>query len=223
MTNQVHRIFKIGSKFDKHAPFYANPWLVDSFFVATKRETALPRRNMLAPSFNREGIRRAESRVSQCTAKFLDKLYFYAQTGKPVNMENGLLCLMADGVMNFVYQENFGALDAEDFDSDLIAPVLDFLKTMQWPTYFPLFFGIALKTIQRLPEWALERWFKGVVRPDECLKVSLAFILGSLVRPLLADGFGSISTESLAPFSGWFSQGHNLTYYQPCADVPRSN
>lgn len=214
IANQVHRIFKIGSKFEKHAPFYANPWLVGSFAADTKRETALPRRNLYAPSFNREGIRRAESRVSQCTAKFLDKLNLHARTGKPVNMENGFLCLMADGVMNFVYQENFGALDAEDFDSDLIAPVLEFVKTMQFPTYFPSLAGTILRIIQRFPEWALERWFKGIVRPYECLKVSLPFILGPLVRPILADGFRSINIKILAAFTGRsFTEAKSHTDY----------
>ncbi|KAL8766783.1 MAG: hypothetical protein Q9209_006522 [Squamulea sp. 1 TL-2023] len=106
---------------------------------------------------------------------------------------------MADGVMNFVYQENFGALDAEDFDSDLIAPVLDFVKAMQWPTYFPSLSGTILSIIQRLPRWALERWFKGIVRPYDCQKMCHTRIDYLSSRSLGKDRPPSVFDTTLNP------------------------
>lgn len=166
------RIFKIGTKFDKYRPFYANPPMAGNFGIESSPAAAM-RRSMLAPSFNREAVRRAEPRISQCTLKFLEKLNLYSQAEKPVNMTKGLLCLMADGVMNFVYQQPFGALDGEDFDSELIIPIAECVKVIQWPFYFPKFFGTIFELTGLLPEWAREKWLKALESQKKCLQVSL--------------------------------------------------
>lgn len=82
------------------------------------------------------------------------------------------MCLMADGVMNYIYQKPFGALGAEDFQSDLLVPVVDFHEMMQWPTYFPRGCGGLFKVTEMLPRWVLERWMKGIITQQECLKAS---------------------------------------------------
>lgn len=169
---EEHRIFKIGTKFDKHRPFYANPPMVGNFGTESS-QAATMRRSMLAPSFNREAVRRGEARISQCTLKFLEKLNLYSQVEKPVDMTKGLLSLMADGVMNFVYQQPFGALDGEDFDSDLIIPIAECVKVIQWPLYFPRFFGTIFELIGLLPEWVREKWLQALESQKKCLQVSL--------------------------------------------------
>lgn len=178
-----HRIFKIGTKFDKYVPFYANPPMAGTFGIESSQAAAM-RRSMLAPSFNREAVRRAEPRISQCTLKFLEKLHLYSQVEMPVNMTKGLLCLMADGVMNFVYQEPFGALDGKDFDSELIIPIVESVKVIQWPFYFPKFFGTIFGMTGVLPEWARERWLKGFESQKKCLQVSLTPPLTNTVEQL---------------------------------------
>ena len=128
---------------------------------------------MLSPSFNREAIRHGEPLISQCVVKFLDKLNLHAQTGRPVNMRKAFQCLLADAVMKFAYQEDFGALEAEDFDSELLVPICDFTQMMQWPIYFPGLCKTIFKMTEMLPNWAIEKWFKGIVTQNECLQVSL--------------------------------------------------
>ena len=125
----------------------------------------------------REAVRRAEQRVSRCVAKFLNNLNLAAQKGKPVNVKNASLCMMADGVMQFIYNEDFGTLDAENFESDLISTVGDFVSNMQWPSYFPSFFVALYKIIMILPAWVLQSLFKAVVRPREYLRVSFPFFM----------------------------------------------
>ncbi|KAI4253322.1 MAG: hypothetical protein LQ352_003762 [Teloschistes flavicans] len=163
------KIFKMGSKYYKYPPFYANAALTGSFFTDTNRKTALPRRSLYAQEFNRDSVRRAEPRVVQCVTKFMEKLDQYAVTGKPVNMTNGLMCLMIDGVTNFMYQEPYGALDAENFQSELLVPVHDFSKMMQWPTYFPRLFGLVFGATEKLPKRVLEKFLKGFVTQKDCL------------------------------------------------------
>ncbi|KAL8640149.1 MAG: hypothetical protein Q9228_002900 [Teloschistes exilis] len=76
---------------------------------------------------------------------------------------------MIDGVMNFMYQEPYGALDAENFKSDILVPVHDFSKMMQWPTYLPRLFGLVFGATDELPKWVLERFLKGFVTQRDCL------------------------------------------------------
>lgn len=132
----------------------------------------MPHRNMFAPYFNRKSIRRAEPRITQCVVKFLAKLDLHMQTKGSINMTKALLCLMADGVMSFSYQQNFGALDIEDFQIELLVPITDFVKTLQWPTYFPKTSVAIFKLMGQIPNWALQRWFKPLANQRECLGVS---------------------------------------------------
>ena len=172
------RIFKIGSKFEKDPQFYANPGMEGSFFHDANRETALPRKSMMAPNFNREAVRRAESRVAQILAKFLEKLNAYAQSGKPLDLTRGSMCLFADGVMNYAFRKPYGALDAENFKSELLVPVIDFARMMQWPVYFPRLFGAVFGATEILPTWILERYFRGILTQKACIQVSTKSLQG---------------------------------------------
>ena len=127
---------------------------------------------MYAASFSREAIRRAEPRVAACVTKFLDNLSRSGQDGKPVNITKGLMCYTMDAVMNFVYQKPFGALEAGDFDSDYLVPIVDFVSTLQWAIYFPKTFEKIFKVTNMLPERTLERYLKGFVTTKEMLKVN---------------------------------------------------
>ena len=165
------RIFKVGSKFDKDGKFYSNPAIAGAFFEDSRLKTALPCRNMLAPGFTREAVRRSESRITYCLEKFLGKLSEYAQTGGPVDLTTGFMCLAADTTMNFIFQKPYGALDADNFQSELLVPVIDFSRMQQWPFYFPRLFGAVFKVTDILPTWMLKRWLKGILTQQGCLEV----------------------------------------------------
>ncbi|KAL8823876.1 MAG: hypothetical protein Q9191_005480, partial [Dirinaria sp. TL-2023a] len=108
---------------------------------------------MLASGFNREAVRRGSDRVKPILEKFIQKLNLYAQSGKRVNLTRGSMCLFADGLMSYAFQKPYGALDAEDFESELLVPVVDFASMMQWPVYFPRMMGYAFKATEILPDW----------------------------------------------------------------------
>ena len=182
LVTELSRIFKIGSKFEKDPPFYDNPGLEGAFFNDTNRATALPRRSMMAPGFTREAVRRSETRIAQITAKFLDKLNFYARSRKPLNLTRGSMCLFVDGVMNYAFRKPYGALDAEDFKSELLIPVIDFTRMMQWPIYFPRLFRAVFNATELLPTWALERYFKGILTQKACIEVRPTNFLNSFMK-----------------------------------------
>ena len=160
----------MGTKFQKHPPFYANPSLEGAFFV---NPNGLPRRHVYGPEFNTEAVRRAEPRIAQCQDLFFRKLDLYAQARRPVNMTAGLKCLMVDGVTNFIYSKPYGALDADDFRSDILKPMYDFTKMMQWPIYFPRVFGSIFRLMNLVPTWALEKSLPGLVTQTNFVQVSL--------------------------------------------------
>ncbi|KAL8651919.1 MAG: hypothetical protein Q9210_002988 [Variospora velana] len=165
------RIFKIGSKYDKDSQFYANPAIEGAFFEDPNRKTALPRRHLLAPGFSREAVRHAEPRIAECIGKFLEKLSGYAVKSNAVNLTRGCMCLTADTTMNYIFQKPYGALDAGDFQSELLVPIIDFSRMQQWPIYFPKSFGGIFQATGYLPTWMLDRWFKGILTQQHCLQM----------------------------------------------------
>lgn len=166
------RIFKTGSKFDRDPQFYDKPPQEGGFVQEPKREVALPRRAMLASSLTRDSVRRAESRLLHHVSKFLEKLAQYSRSSEPVNLTKGFMCLTADGVMEYVYQKPFEALDAKDFESEILVPVTDFVSTLQWNAYFPRLFGNVFKVIDKLPDWVFKAGLKSVLTQKACLQVS---------------------------------------------------
>ncbi|KAI4145298.1 MAG: hypothetical protein LQ341_002430 [Variospora aurantia] len=169
--NEYNQIFKIGSKYEKDSQFYANPAIKGSFFEDSNRKTALPRRHLLAPGFSREAVRHAELRITESVDKFLEKLSGYAVKSTAVNLTRGCMCLAADTTMNYVFRRPYGALDAEDFQSELLVPIIDFSRMQQWPIYFPKSLGAIFQATGYLPTWMLDRWFKGILTQQHCLQM----------------------------------------------------
>ncbi|KAL8662067.1 MAG: hypothetical protein Q9202_005041 [Teloschistes flavicans] len=162
----------MGTKYYKHAPFYTQPAVKDSFVFDPYRKTYLPRRTLYAQEFNRDATRRAEPRIAQCVAKFLQKLDRYSQSGRPANLTNGFLCLMVDGVTQYIYQEPYGSLDADDFNSDILVLAHDFTEMMQWPLYLPRLCAFLFTSVEKLPLWVQDRWLNGMAAQKRLSNVS---------------------------------------------------
>lgn len=162
----------MGTKYDKHAPFYAQPAVAGSFVNEVERKNYLPRKMVYEQEFNRDAIRRAEPRIALCVAKFLQKLDSYTQTEGPVNLSNAFLCMTVDAVTRFMYQKTYGALDADDFNSEFLILEKDFVKMMQWPLYLPRTSAFLFTSIERLPAWVHKRWLRGIVAQKGLWNVS---------------------------------------------------
>ena len=158
---------------------------------------------MLSPGFTRENIRRAEPRIAKHVNHFMEKLGCYAQSGEPADLSKGFLCLANDGVMEQIFQKPFGALDAEDFDSEFIVPVHEYASIMQWPQYFPNLFKAIYKLIEMLPNWALERWLRGFATQKKCLEVG-ASLSAACFSLLQTRWWNKVSIETLPQTIGFF-------------------
>ena len=145
---------------------------------------------MFGPDFNTEAVRRAESRIAQCQDLFFHKLDLNAQACRPVNLTAGFKCLMVDGVTNFIYSKPYGALDADDFRSDILKPMYEFVKVMQWPIYFPKIFVGVFRMMILLPTWALEKVFPGLATQRNFVQVSQGLLMN------VEDEFSNFSRMS---------------------------
>ena len=105
-------------------------------------------------------------------AKFLDIMSDYSSAAKPMDLRMGYRCLAADVAMNYVFQRTFDALDAEDFQPELLKGADIFLGMFRWPIYFPNVFGGLLRVTTSLPEWYISRYVKSLSSMLWCFKAS---------------------------------------------------
>lgn len=167
-----NEIFKIGTKFDKYPPHYANPTFQGGYFPITSTKNALARKKMHSPSFSKEAVRHSEHLITDMLAKFLDILTGYVPGARPVDFTRALNCVFADIAMNYAFQRPFNALDKEEFQSDLLDGVEIFTVMWQWSMHFPRVFGGVTWVIQCLPGWLTSRIIKPFALVDWCLDVS---------------------------------------------------
>ena len=173
----LDRIFKIGGKFDKDTLFYRNPAVIGGFFNIPDNKTALPRKNMFRQSFSKEAIRRAEYLIHNLLTRFLGILDISASREAPVDLSMGFSCLTADTIMNYTFQQPFGALDAPDFQSHLIKASDDFFSSMQWPAYFPRFFYMLFQATKLLPSRVNGKFLDAIATTQWTMKVRMCAVL----------------------------------------------
>ena len=164
-------MFKIGTKFEKYTPFYNNPLLEGSYFISTSKR-ALIRKNMQIPLFSKEAVRSSEHLITDMLAKFLGILSGYASREKPVDLSMGLSCLAADISMNYGFQKPVNALDAQDFESEIISAAEEFLKYFFWAVYFRRTVEAFFWVTTHLPRWFIRKFMKPLALINWCLEVS---------------------------------------------------
>ncbi|KAL8950969.1 MAG: hypothetical protein Q9222_003030 [Ikaeria aurantiellina] len=206
-------IFKTGSKFDKDSHFYNHPALRGSFFGDSRRKTVIPRRRMLAPGFSPEAIRRGESRVVECIEKFMHMLGAHAKSGRPVDLTRGFMCSAADVVMNFAFHKPYNALDAKDFQSELLVPVVDFMGMQQWAFYFPKLFGAFFTTMSILPTWIVEAPSKAIRTQQNCFQMCY-----NQVKDLQSQSTKSEKEYTASVFDNTFNPNIEKGQVTPCLD-----
>ena len=161
----------MGTKFEKHIPFYSNPVLKGSYFISTSKR-ALIRKSMQTPLFSKEAVRSSEHLITDMLAKFLKALSGYASRARPVDLSMGLTCLAADISMNYGFQKPVNALDAEDFEPEIIKATELFLKYFLWFVHFRKTLEAFSWAMTQLPRWFIRRFMKPFALIDWCMGVS---------------------------------------------------
>lgn len=166
-----NEIFSMGTKFDKHGPFYDNPISRCNFAADPHSKTALPRRNLYASSFSRASIRRNEDRITTSLEKFLTILHTdYEQKKRPVDLTLAMPCFMADTILNFAFEKPYGNMDAPGFESEMIGAMENFVKNTQWLIYFSNMAYGFVRFTEMLPTWAREKCFRALMTQLWCLQ-----------------------------------------------------
>ena len=186
------RIFSIGTKFEKHGPFYDGPVTPGAFTADPHSRTALPRRNMFASSFSRGSVRRSEDRIVNSLNKFLTKLQTdYEPTKQPLDLSLAIPCFMADTILDFTFAKHHGNLDAPGFESEIIVSLENVVKMTQWAFYFLNLAHGFFRFTEMLPNWVREKYFRAIVTQQWGVQVGLATL--DLCFPTLQQNY---STEN---------------------------
>jgi Cytochrome P450 len=151
ISNWNERVFKAGTQFAKDPVFYNHPILEGSFYNLLETKSAKPHKDMYQPFFSRSAIQKVEVSIQKQLDKFLARLEEAAEKSKVIDLTLGFKCLIADVVMQFCYQKNFGALDAPDFQFDPIVDLEDVFDSATFVWYFPRFFNKLSRFLRKLP------------------------------------------------------------------------
>ena len=106
---------------------------------------------MFQPYFSKASIQRLEPLLKGKCLKFSEKLREAAKQNKAVNLSWGYRCLTADTIMDYSYQKPLGALDAPDFDFQLIKALDEFAEGGIVEKYFVKLSNLIFDILQALP------------------------------------------------------------------------
>ena len=145
------RVHKSGTKFDKDADWYSNPFFNGSHITILDLKTAKQRKDMFQPYFSKAAILRVEPLLKESTRSFLSVLKRAASEKRVVDLTFGFRCLTADIIMDYCYQKPFGALKAVNFEFPLIVAMDRYSQTGQWDKYFLHIFGVIATILNSIP------------------------------------------------------------------------
>ncbi|KAF9469040.1 cytochrome P450 [Collybia nuda] len=190
-------IYRAGSTFTKHGPFYKCFGADGSAFGAIDPQDSKRRRGVLNPFFSRRAILNLEGVVQEKVDKLINCLT-QRQQGKPVNMFLAFRCATMDIITSYSFAHCTNSLDAADFYDPL-------LVTIQ--TTIPLIWVIKMlpflvPCFSMIPEWFAKR-----LSPQLLAFSNLRKLIGVQIDKVL-------SGENL------LESADNLTIYHRLLKVP---
>ncbi|MCJ1354666.1 MAG: hypothetical protein MMC33_004655 [Icmadophila ericetorum] len=146
-----NEVYKSGTKFDKNAEWYSNPFFEGSHITIPDLKTAKQRKDMFQPYFSKAAIQRVEPLLKESTESFLKALRKATSEARMVDLTFGFRCLTADIIMDYCYQKPFGALAAPDFRFPLIVALDKYSQAGQWDKYFLHIFRVIAAVLNSIP------------------------------------------------------------------------
>ena len=117
---------------------------------------------MFQPYFSRAAIQRLEPAIKEKVVKWMGVLREASEQKQVLDMTRGFACLTADVVMQYQYDENFGALDAPWFQFKPMVKIEEFFNTSPTALYLPNFFLFVDKVTKQLPAAFIEKYMPPV-------------------------------------------------------------
>jgi hypothetical protein len=165
-------VYKPGTQFKKDPGFYGAYVIHGSFFNVHETRTVKPIKDMYQPYFSQAAIQRLESSIHEKIDKFLGILHEATESSKVLDLTLGYKCLTADVVMGYCYNKTFGALDAADFKFKLIEDLEGVFGTASFARYFPGFFNMLSRILEKLPTIIIEMTVKPLAATFEIQRVN---------------------------------------------------
>ncbi|MCJ1422885.1 hypothetical protein MMC29_000765 [Sticta canariensis] len=137
-----HKIFKVGTPFDKRRESYSSPAIKGSLVAILGTAAAIKRRDAYNHHFSKLAIRRAEGLIQAKISQLVDRFRSIAKENRPVDLTRGYRCLTADIITEYIYQEDFGGLSSKDFRHPLIEACDTLFKGSTWSVYFRRTFAV---------------------------------------------------------------------------------
>ena len=164
-------MFRSGTQFKKDPEFYSSHMVDGSFFNIHETKGAKPVKDMYQPYFSQAAIQRLEWLIQGKVDKFLNLLQSAAKSAQAVDLTLGYKCLTADVVMEYCYQKTFGALDAPEFQFQLIRDLEELFSTAPLAWYFPTLVNTLSIVLANLPKSVIEIIMKPMQATFEIQKV----------------------------------------------------
>jgi cytochrome P450 len=152
-----NKVFKIGTKFYRDPTIYSLPFTKGGFFNKLHVKDAKPHRDLYMSYFSRSNVQSLEPAIREHLTIFLHKLDEAADGDRGVDLTRGFRCLVADTVMRYSYDKPYGALNAPNFEFQMLENIEDFFDFSTSGWYFPNFMGGVVDICQKVPR----PWIKG--------------------------------------------------------------
>jgi len=156
----------------------SNPFFNGSLITLTTLNESRRRRELYSTFFSKAAVRRVEFLVQAKVSQFLESLAIAAAEDRIINFTFAFRCLTADIVMQYAYQEDFGALK----DGALTMPFIEMLThssdLAQWHQHFPQVFHLMSVIAFSMPESIKKRFMKplGAIQMLEAVRDPLVLI-----------------------------------------------
>ena len=167
-----YSIFRVGTDFSKKWDFYNSRVVEGSLLNILDTPSAKPRREAFVRHFSRGAIARFEPRILSRIDSFIKILRVAGRSATPVNLSRAFRCFAADVIMDFAFQEDFGALGVKDFAHPIILASDSLLIFAQWGFYFRKMFYALERLIESLPNQLLKHVFPSVMGMKNLIDVS---------------------------------------------------
>jgi hypothetical protein len=135
--SNYEKIYSVGSKYSKDPVFYDSFGTPEAAFNTASNELHRIRRAALNPMFSRKSVLELEDVVQEKVNKLCQRLEMGLEEGKAVDLHHGLMCVSADVLSEFAFDQCFNLLNEDDFGISFYAmlksTVVPAFAFRQWP------------------------------------------------------------------------------------------
>ena len=145
----------MGSRFAKEPKFYSGMSFPRASLGMLDPAEHKIRRRVLAPAFTHDGVLSHAQWIELKVEQLCDRFGSLADSEVPINLNKAFKSLTTDIISKIVLGQEFGVLDAPDFDDPRLHILQETIRKSWTYRGFPITFAILMS----LPEFVMQRIF----------------------------------------------------------------